>query len=87
MEFLKVTKACKIKLVVVGEEKNKKSKSKNLEVGSYLQISFSSAKKNSMKLMQKSLHLSYDVRNEIKKYFKGRRNLKAGCKIINNIGK
>ena len=46
MEFLKVTKACKIKLVVVGEEKNKKkSKSKNLEVGSYLQISFSSAKK------------------------------------------
>ena len=40
-----------------------------------------------MKLMQKSLHLSYDVRNEIKKYFKGRRNLKAGCKIINNIGK
>ena len=45
MEFLKVTKACKMKLVVVGEEKNKKSKSKNLVVGSYLQISFSSAKK------------------------------------------
>lgn len=35
--------------------------------------------------MQKSLHLSYDVRNEIKKYFKGRRNLKSGCKIINNM--
>ena len=45
MEFLKITKACKIKLMVVGEEKNKKSKSKNLVVGSYLQISFSSAKK------------------------------------------
>ena len=28
MEFLKVTKACKMKLVVVGEEKNKKANQK-----------------------------------------------------------
>ena len=86
MEFLKVTKACKIKLVVVGEEKNKKANQKTWK--SVLTFKYHLViLKNSMKLMQKSLHLSYDVRNEIKKYFKGRRNLKAGCKIINNIGK